>query len=166
MKKVLLGLATVLVVAGALAYWGGSFATNMVHDELVAQKITFPAKDKLEKDNPALVKYAGQQVDNGEKAKAYSDYINGHLAKVAGGKTYSEVSSEYQKNTSDQKLAGQRQSLFMGETLRGLLLNAWGWSVIGTIASYASYILFFLALVAVLVSLGYRAPSKKKSGRK
>lgn len=166
MKKILLGVAAVLLLAGGLTYVGGSFAAKMVRDELIAQKISFPEKAKLQKDNPALTKYAGQQVDNGEKAKAYSDYIDGHLAKIAGGQTYSEVSSQYQKNPSDQKLTGQRQSLFMGETLRGLLLNAWGWSIIGSIALYVSYVLFLLAAVVVFVSFKYHAPNKKKTSRK
>lgn len=35
-------------------------------------------------------------------------------------------------NPTDQKIAGQVATLFKGETLRGLLLNAYGWWTIGT----------------------------------
>src|SRR5438270_8611685 len=37
-------LFMVLAVGGGLLFWGGHFATNMVHDQLVDQKISFPAK--------------------------------------------------------------------------------------------------------------------------
>lgn len=161
MKKLPLALGLVLAVAASLVLWGSTFATGMVHDQLLAQKINFPDEASLEEDNPALVKYAGQPVDSGEKAKAYSDYIGGHLKGIADGKTYSEVSSAYQQDKTNQALAGQRQALFMGETLRGLLLNAWGWGLIGTIALYASVALYVAAAGSVAVAV--MAPAKKRS---
>ena len=164
MKKVLIALGLVVAVAASLVLWGSKFATNMVHDELVAQKISFPDEATLKEDNPALVQYAGQMVDSGEKAKAYSDYINGHLKNIADGKTYSEVSSAYQKDRTNQTLAGQRQTLFMGETLRGLLLNAWGWGLIGTIAMYASVAMYLAA--AGLVVAAVMMPAQKRSKNK
>mgnify|MGYP001037945690 FL=1 len=165
-RWVLLIVGAVLVVAASLALWGSRFATGFVRDQLVAQKITFPDKATLEKDNPALVKYAGQAVDNGEKAKAYSDYIAGHLKNVAGGKTYSEVSSEYQKGRSNQTLAAQRQTLFMGETLRGLLLNAWGWSLIGSIAGYAAITLYVAGGATIAAAFLVPATPARKRARK
>jgi len=48
------------------------------------------------------------------------------------------VSSAAQANPSDQKLQAQVQTLFRGETLRGLLLYAWGWSLVGTIAFWVA----------------------------
>ncbi len=161
MKKLLLVLGVVLAVAASLALWGSKFATGMVHDQLAAQKITFPDKASLEEDNPALAKYADQKVDNGEKAKAYSDFIAGHLKAVAGGKTYSEVSGEYQKDRTNQTLAGQRQTLFMGETLRGLLLNAWGWGTVGMIVMYAAVVMYVGA--AGLAVAAVAMPAKKRS---
>lgn len=41
----------------------------------------------------------------------------------------------------------------MGETLKGLLLNAWGWSVIGSIATLAGFILILLGGVLFLLPL-------------
>jgi hypothetical protein len=161
MKKVLLVLAVALAVVASLVLWGSRFATGMVHDQLVAQKISFPDKATLEEDNASLAKYADQPVDNAVKAKAYSDYIGGHLKNVANGKTYSEVSSEYQKDRTNQTLAGQRQTLFMGETLRGLLLNAWGWGLIGMIAMYAAAALYVATAGVVLVAV--LSPTKKRS---
>jgi hypothetical protein len=145
--------------------WGSKFATGTVREQLAAQQITFPDKASLEQDNPALVKYAGQKVDNGDEAKAYAAYIEGHLKNIANGQTYSEVSSQYQKDRANQELAGQRMSLFMGETLRGLLLNAWGWGLIGTIAKYASLALF-AAGGAALVAAAVMPPNTKKRSKR
>lgn len=162
MKKILLVLSVALIVVASLVMWGSKFATSFVREQLAEQKITFPDKATLEKDNPALVKYAGQTVDSGEEAKAYSEYIQGHLKNIAGGKTYSEVSSEYQKDRSNQELAAQRQSLFMGEALRGLLLNAWGWGLIGTIACYVA-VAMYVAAAGTLVAVVVAKPAKKRS---
>ena len=50
---------------------------------------------------------------------------------------------------------GQRDSLFRGETLRGLLLSAYAWSTVGSIAGWAAIGAFIAAaLMAVLVVLG------------
>lgn len=151
-------LFMVLAVGGGLLAWGGNFAHNMVHDQLTAQKISFPAKGTPAldaKEFPGLQRYAGQAVNSGPKAKAYANqFIATHLKSVAGGKTYSEVSTLAQANPTDAKLAAQAQTLFRGETLRGLLLYAWGWSVVGSIAIYVSFAAFFGAAI-VLLAFGY-----------
>src|SRR5437867_5235453 len=112
-------LFLVLAVGGGLLTWGGSFATNMVHDQLADQRIYFPAKGAEGFDAttyPGLQQYAGEMVDNGPKAKAYAnEFIAAHLRDVAGGKTYSEVSTLSRANPNDAKLAGQVQTLFRGE---------------------------------------------------
>src|SRR5690349_20294415 len=127
------GAAIGLIIAGALAVVGGLYAKDVVHDQLVPQKIFFPEKGK---ELPAsLNKYAGQQVDTGAEAKAFADdFIGLHLQGIGEGKSYSEVSGAFMKDPSNKELAQQRQTLFMGETLRGMLLNAWGWGTVGTIA--------------------------------
>lgn len=149
-------LFMVLTVGGALLLWGANFADNVVHSQLSEQKITFPAKGSPALDPktfPGLQRYAGQTVDNGPKAKAYADqFIRVHLKEVADGKTYSQVSAESLANPNDQKLAGQTQTLFRGETLRGLLLNVWGWATVGSIA-HAVGIASLLGALAVLIAL-------------
>ncbi len=162
MKKLVLLVAVALVVVGSLAMWGSKFATGVVHEQLAAQNISFPDKASLEEDNPALVKYASQKVDNGDKARAYSEFIAGHLKNVAGGKTYAEVSSAYQKDRTNQELAGQRMTLFMGETLRGLLLNAWGWGLVGAIACYVAVAVYVAAAGAFVFAFAVPAKSKKR----
>jgi len=161
---VLLGLVTtiVLVVVGGLSFYAYNFATNQVRTELIAQKIFFPEKGSANfsaEDYPGLQQYAGEQVDDGPKAKAYAnEYIGKHLEKVAGGKTYSEVSAEAMKNPTDAKLQQQKQTLFQGETLRGILLGTgYAYWTFGMIAYYAALAAFAgAAVMGVLVLLGLR----------
>jgi hypothetical protein len=140
-----------MIVVGALALVGGHYDKQVVHDQLAPQKIFFPKPAT----NPALATYAGQQVLTGKQAKLYAQkQIGVDLTKVAGGKTYSQISAEWiaggMKNTT---LASERTTLFMGETLNGLLLGAWGWSVIGMIATLAGWILILLGAVLFLLPL-------------
>jgi hypothetical protein len=140
-----------MIVVGALAVVGGHYDKQVVRDQLAPQKIFFPQPAT----NPALASYAGQQVLTGKQAKLYAqDQIGVDLTKVAGGKTFSQISTEWiaggMKNAT---LASERTTLFTGETLRGLLLNAWGWSVIGGIATLAGFILILLGGVLFLLPL-------------
>ena len=159
---ILLGLATTVVflVIGIMAWWGYSFATSEVHDELSSQKIYFPAKGSPAldpKEFPGLQQYAGQLVDNGPKAKAYAnEFIGAHLEKVAGGKTYSEVSTAAMADPTNAKLQGQKAALFQGETLRGLLLgDGYAYWTFGMLAKYAAIAAFIGAgAMALLVWAG------------
>ena len=72
---------------------------------------------------------------------------------MAGGKTYSQVSARA-ANPNDTVLAGQVATLFKGETLRGLLLYAWGWSVVSTIALYAAIAALIGFLIMLFVTVG------------
>jgi hypothetical protein len=130
----------------------------MVHSQLAAQDISFPAAGTPALDPatfPDLQQYAGQAVDNGPKAKAYANgFINRHLAEVADGQTYSQVSAASQADPTNAKLTAQVATLFKGETLRGLLLYAWGWSVVSTIALYAAIAAFIGFLIMLVVTIG------------
>ena len=142
-----------IIVVGIIAVVGGNYAKNVVHDQLVPQKITFPAAN-----SPALLpgvkQYAGQQLVNGSQAKAYAnDFINVHLSKIAGGQTYAQVSAAAIAAPTNAKLAEEKATLFQGETLRSILLNAWGWSLVGTIASLAGFIMIALGAILFLLPL-------------
>lgn len=164
MKNLLLLVALALLLIGGGLLYGGNYVNNFIKDQLSVQKITFGTADELTKGGRAdLVQYAGVTVTTGPEAKAFASYIQGHLEKVANGQTYSEVSNAYLKDTTNQKLAGQRQTLFMGEMLRGTLLNVWGWSIVGMIAIYSAMGLW-LAAVAILVL--YLIVDKKSSTKK
>jgi hypothetical protein len=151
------GLLGIFAFCAGFLVWGNSFVHGMVRDELVAQRITFPPAGSPSfsaTEYPTLQQYAGQPVDNGPKAQAYAnDFIGHHLQGVAGGKTYSQVSAEFLAGGgTNATLAAQRQTLFMGETLRGLLLNAYGWWQVGQYALYAA-IGLTVAAVAVFLAL-------------
>lgn len=166
----LLGAAVtvVMLVGGALGFYAYNFATGQVHDQLAAQKVYFPPKGSAALDPqefPGLQQYAGQLVDNGPKAKAYADeFIARHLEKVADGKTYAEVSAEAMKDPTNTKLQAQKQTLFQGETLRGLLLGSgYAYWTFGMIAGYAAVALFAGALVmGVLTLLGWQRVSRSR----
>jgi hypothetical protein len=162
-------LAIVLAIAGGLLLWGHSFADNNVRTQLSEQKISFPDKAGIAAQKDAeitkyVTPYAGQQVVNGQQAEVFANhYIAVHMRGIADGKTYSEVSGEYialqSSNPNDPKLealGGQRQSLFMGETLRGMLLNAYAFWKLGQIALVAAWVSFIGAGVMFLLSaLGF-----------
>jgi hypothetical protein len=154
-------LTLVLVVAGGLLMWGYSFANGNVRDQLVAQQIYFPpaGSDALKSPEvgPYLNQYAGQQLTTGAQAEAYADhFIAVHLKEVAGGQTYAQMSAKAQADPTNTQLQGQVATLFKGETLRGMLLNAYAFWKIGQIALFAAIASFVLAAVmAVLTVLGY-----------
>ena len=158
-------LAVVLLVAGGLLTWASSFAGSQVHDQLAMQDITMPAKAQLETkaQHAALDQYAGQKMTTGAQAKAFADhYILVHMNAAGGGKTYEEVSGEFlqlsdaeKASPEGQKLAGLRQTLFMGNTLRGELLTAYAFDTLAGIAGYAAIASFAGAgLMLVLGGLG------------
>jgi hypothetical protein len=150
-------VAVVLFIAGGLLLWGHSFANDNVRNQLAAEQIYFPAKGSPAladpRIGPYLNKYAGQQLVTGPQAEAYADhFIKIHLTEIAGGQTYAQVSTKAQANPNDAKLAGQVQTLFRGETLRGLLLEAYGFSKLGQIALIAAIASFVLGGVMLLLT--------------
>lgn len=153
LTSIAVGLALGMVIAGALALVGGGYARSVVHDQLTPQKITFPANEQAGLFDD-LKQYAGQTVDNGAKAKAYANqYINRHLQEVAGGKTYAQVSALAMADPKNETLAQQKATLFQGETLRGLLLSVWGWSVVAAVATIAGIVLIVIGAVLATLPL-------------
>jgi hypothetical protein len=151
-------LAAVLAIAGGLMFWAHSFTTDQVTTQLSAQQIYFPAKsDAAIKDpaiKPYLTKYAGQQLTTGAQAKAYADhFIAVHIKEMADGQSYAQLSAKSIANPNDEKTAGLVATVFKGETLRGLLLNAYAFGQIGTIALYGAIAAFAGSLVMLLLSL-------------
>jgi len=159
-------IAAILLIAGGLGLWAHSFANDNVKSQLSQQKVFFPDKAGIAAQKNAeitkyVTPYAGQQVVNGQQAQVFADhYINVHLSEIAGGKTYSEVSGAFltmdPKDPNYATVAQQRQSLFMGETLRGMLLDAYAFGKLGQIAGIAAIVSFISAGVMLLLSaLGF-----------
>jgi hypothetical protein len=154
-------LTVVMIVAGALLFWAYGFANSNVHDQLAQQKIFFPTADNPQMKDPRigpyLKQYAGKQLVDGAQAEAFANhYIAVHLAEVADGKTYSEVSTLSRAKPDDAALAGQVQTLFRGETLRGLLLNGYAFWKMGQLAKLGGIVAFAVgALMGILSILGF-----------
>ena len=152
-----LTLAALLVVAGSLLTWAHTYIHNEVHSQLSAQQIFFPPKGSPAISAPeyaAMKQYAGQQLVTGAQAQVYADhFIANHLKAAGGGKTYAQLSSAAMADPTNTKLAGQVETMFKGETLRGLLLNAYAFDTMGTIAFYAAIAAFAGAAVLLVLSL-------------
>lgn len=153
--SVLLAMAALaLIVAGPIMIYKGVDGQSQIRQQLVAQKIAFPAKGSP--SLPAgLQSYGGVTVTTGPQAKAYSDMVETHIMKATGGMTYSQVSEEWMAGgMKDATLGQQRQTAFMGESLRSSLLSAYqAWEltylVIGLGALFTGLGLIFGALAWV-----------------
>ena len=159
-------LTVVLIVAGSLLLWGHNFAQSNVHSQLAQQQITFPTAAELahpdgKEITPSmqqyLGQYAGQQLTTGAQAKAYADHFIGvHLSSMPYHGVYSQVSGAAMADPTNAKLQALRTTVFQGTTLRGLLLEAYAFSMFGTIALIASIASFALAgIMAILTGLGF-----------
>lgn len=150
-----------LLIAGALATWGYSFANDNVHSQLSQQQITFPAAGSQALASPQigpyLNQYAGQQLTTGAQAKAYADhFIAVHLSEMPYGGVYAKVSAASMADPTNTTLKAEVQTVFQGTTLRGLLLEAYAFSVFATIAAWAAIASFALAFIlALLVGFGF-----------
>ncbi|MGH9092648.1 MAG: hypothetical protein ACRDZR_14920 [Acidimicrobiales bacterium] len=160
------GMTLVLVVAGVLLMWGASFANDSVHNQLAQQEIVFPTQQAFAHAKagteitpsmiPSVSQYAGQQLLTGQQAKVYADtFIAVHLSEMPYHGVYAKVSAASRANPTTAKLSGLVQTTFQGTTLRGLLLEAYAFSVFGEIAFVASIASFVLAgLMLLLTVLG------------
>ena len=163
-----LGLAALLLIFGGMLNFGASFANDSVKSQLENQNIAFPIEAGLPSETrDQLKKWAGKQVTTGEMARDYSDLFIWEHMKAAStavmGKpaTYSEVSAEYMAltRTADadptkvQKLSDLRDTLFMGNTLRGMLLEAYAFGTLGVIAGYAAIACFVGGILFLLLGI-------------
>jgi len=160
-------LAAILLAAGGLLLWGSTYTHNMVHNQLAAQQIYFPPKAAFAHPKagteitpsmiPSVSQYAGQQLVTGQQAQSYADnFIAVHIATMTGGKTYAQLSAASLAQPGNTKLAGEVATVFKGETLRAILLNAFGWwkvSQITYIAALAAFGLGGLTLIASVFGL-------------
>jgi len=163
-------VAIVLLIGGGLLTWASTFIGDQVNTQFSEQHITMPTNDATstlpKADQSALAKYAGQPLTTGSQAQAYANhYIAVHMSEASGGKTYSEVSGQYIGQCSDPKAAATkactdlgslRQTMFMGSTLRGLLLYGYAFATIGTIAGIGAIVAYVgAAFLFLLPGLGF-----------
>ena len=172
-------VAALLIVMGVVLTSNANFAKNYTHDQLAAEQISFKAADKLtaeEKEAACLVKYAGQQLTTGAQAECYANhYIGLHVKSTAEGRTYAsqgdfitglkaDLTAAQKATPPDQaKIAdlntkitaatAARETLFKGETLRGLLLTSYGFSVFGVKGGQGASVAFLVSGLMLLLSL-------------
>jgi hypothetical protein len=157
-------LAVILLAAGGLLLWGSAYVHNTVQGQLSSQQIYFPpatafahAKAGTEITPsmiPSVSQYAGQQLLTGQQAEAYADhFIAVHISEMGAGKTYSQLSTESLAQPTNTKLATTVNTVFKGETLRSMLLNAYGWWKVSQITYIASLIAFGLGTIAAIGAL-------------
>ena len=165
-------LAAILLAAGGLLLWGSTYTHNMIHNQLAAQQIYFPPKAAFAHPKagteitpsmiPSVSQYAGQQLVTGQQAESYADnFIAVHITNMTGGKTYAQLSAASLAQPNNVKLAGEVATVFKGETLRSILLNAFGWWKVSQITYTASLITFGLGGLTLLASLFGLAVGRK-----
>ncbi|SCG40324.1 hypothetical protein [Micromonospora inositola] len=171
-----LGLAVLLLVVGIVLTTNANFANTYVHDQLSAQHISFKPADQLtdeEKKSDCLREYAGEQLNTGKQAECYAnEFIGLHLKSIGGGRTYADlggpeaalkaqVAQAEQTNAANladlqKQLAAataQRETVFKGETLRGMLLTSYGFSEFGRKAGQGALAMYLGAALLLLLSL-------------
>jgi hypothetical protein len=182
-------LAGLLLIMGIVLTSNANFAKSYVKDQLSQQKITFKPVAALtaeEKKAACLVEYAGQPVDSGAKAECYANHFIGlHVKSTAGGKTYAELGdvqtglrtqitkaqaandpnlANLQKQLTD--VTTQRETLFKGETLRGLLLTSYGFSVFGVKGGQIANVAYLLGGLMLLLSIAGLIHASRTPGDK
>ncbi|HWI05472.1 MAG TPA: hypothetical protein VNT52_16825 [Acidimicrobiales bacterium] len=168
------GLAGLLLIIGIVMSSNADFSEKYVTDQLAEQKITFKAADKLtdeEKRSPCLVEYAGQALTTGKQAECYANEFIGLHVKTSGkGLTYAEIGDQQtalraeiaaaggaanapdlQKQLTD--LTATRETVFKGETLRGILLTSYGFSELGNKAEQAASVIFLGVILLTALSI-------------
>ena len=161
-------IAVVLLVAGGLMVWGHVYIDHQVHNQLAAQKIFFPPKGSpaiAGAQFVAMQKYAGQQLTTGAQAETYANhFIAVHLSEVAGGKTYAQVSAAAMAAPTNTTLKTEEATLFQGTTLRGLLLNAYAFGTVATIAGIGAIVSFAAAAILLVLSgIGFAHAQRLRS---
>ena len=175
------GLAALLFVLGAVMVSNANFAKDYTRDQLSAQKIVFKDKAALtpeEAKSACLNQYAGQTLTTGKQAECYAnDFIALHLSELGKGTQYegwtyaqlgkpqtdlrNQVAAAQKANDPNlpalQKqldtINTQRTTTMNGETLRGLLLTSFGFSVFGVKGGQVAVVAFIVAGLLLVLSI-------------
>jgi len=162
-------LAGFLIVIGGILQFGGNFATDQVAVQLEAQAITIPAENGDPKVTDDVKKFfannGGKVMTTGKQAQMYADhYIGFHMAEMP---TYAAASganraaagalaadpTNVELQAAAKQASGMVETVFKGETLRGMLLNAYAFGTLGQIAMVASYVSFAGGLIFLILAL-------------
>ena len=162
-------LAGFLIVIGGILQFGGNFATDQVAVQLEPQAITIPDENGDPKVTADVKKFfadnGGKVMTTGKQAQMYADhYIGFHMAEMpkyaaasganraaAGALAADPTNVELQ--AAARQASGMVETVFKGETLRGMLLNAYAFGTLGQIAIVASYVSFAGGLIFLILAL-------------
>ncbi len=161
-------LTVVLIAAGALLLWGSNFTSDQVHNQLARQEVTFPTaktintpKSENYPSRAVQLPYAGQRVLSGAQAKAYAYKVQMDVYGMPFHGVYSKISAYAMAHPGTTKMAALVTTSFRAVTLEGLLLEAYAFSVFGTLAFDGALAAFGAAfLMLVLTGLGVRHVSR------
>lgn len=160
-------MVVVLLIAGGLLTWGHSYVNSNVRTQLAQQQISFPPAAAFAHPKagteitpsmiPTVSQFAGQQLLTGKQAEVYANnFIAVHLSEMPYHGIYSKISTAARADPTNRALTGLEQTSFQGTTLRGLLLEAYGFSQTGMIMMWGAVASFALAFVlSILVGLGF-----------
>ena len=163
------GLGIFLFVAAGLMNWGYSFTNNTVKTQLSAQRITMPGATQNTKEAPSTGTFfkanGGKMMTTGKQAQMYADhYIAFHLANMptyaaasnasrsAAGALAADPTNPNLKAKADST-AGVVETVFKGESLRGMLLNAYAFWQIGQIAKIGALASLVGGLLLIFLSI-------------
>ena len=167
------GLGVFLLISAGLLNWGANFATGTVKDQLEAQQITMPAENGDPKADAATVAFFKENgtliMSNGKQAQMYADhYIAFHMAGMPPYAAASGISraaagalaadpTNLELQAAAAKASSTVETVFKGETLRGMLLNAYAFGTLGDIAAIAAKVslggalfMFFFVVLGLL----------------
>jgi hypothetical protein len=170
-------LVLAFAFSAGFMFWASGYVQSTIRDQMAAQQINFPQANDPGitpaaltpcgalatnttcpiptshaigvSNSNAMKQYAGQPLTSGAQAEIYAnDYINVHLSDM--GKTYEQASSLAMLHPNDTAMVNLADTIFKGTTLRGMLLNAYGWWTVGDYTADAAY----ASILATLVVLG------------
>lgn len=159
--------------------WKADVVESFGGDAAAADKFIADNKLVAEADSACLVANAGKLMTTGKQAECYANnFIRLHVkdGSIIDGKSYTYatmggVARAASKAVADAKAANandpaiadlqakatginaQRESQFKGESLRGLLLTSYGFSIFGEKAAQASTVALLAGLVLLIASL-------------
>ena len=190
-RKVAITLALVgaggVLALGLLFQNQAAFSNNYVRTELSSQRIAFspvanlrPAQQKV----PCLVANAGKLLTTGKQAECYAKYQLGiDLINIDHGKTFYEeqmvafpakaaaAKAQATDPNAPETLALQQKanqaaqyatSLQQGEEMQGLMLTAFGFSMIGERLAQGAMACFTIAGLLVLVATALATLRRKR----
>jgi hypothetical protein len=146
----------VLVLFGVVAVFMGVNGYSTVRDSIKQEQITFGSAD-----DPAVAKYAnqwaGEQVTNGDQARAFAKIMRMHTLEATGGLTYAQM-GRYQSaakptdqaGTNDEKAAAKDAT---GQPIANHARDIWVTETALTTALNTAYMAERLAIFGLVVGV-------------